>query len=37
MPKYENQKAFVQNGSDYYASLLTKADFSCAHFEAAGK
>lgn len=31
--KYKNQKMFVQDGSSYSASLLTKADFYCAHFE----
>ena len=33
LPGYEKQLAFVQDGSDYNAILLTKADFFCAHFE----
>lgn len=28
-----NQLMYVQDGSDYAAHLLTKADFFCAHFE----
>lgn len=28
-----SQMMYVQDGSDYHASLLTKADFFCAHFE----
>jgi len=29
----ENAKAFVQDGSDYHAKLLTRADFGCVQFE----
>lgn len=28
-PKYDNQRAFVQDGSDYKASLFTRNDFGC--------
>lgn len=31
----EEQKMFVKDGSSYAASLLTRADFFCAHFDAA--
>ena len=31
--EYQNQKMFVQDGSSYSATLLTRADFFCAHFE----
>ena len=31
-PKYDGQKMFVQDGSDYKATLLTLPDFYCAHF-----
>ena len=31
--KYADLKMFVEDGSDYYAALLTTADFYCAHFE----
>ena len=34
LPKYEGQKMFVQDGSDYMATLLTLPDFYCAHFDA---
>ncbi len=30
--EYADQKAFVQDASDYSALLLTRADFFCAHF-----
>lgn len=30
----DDSKAFVQDGSDYYAELLTKADFFCNMWEA---
>jgi len=30
----ENNKAFVQDGSDYIAHLLTLGDFGCNQFEA---
>jgi len=29
----ESTKAFVQDGSDYYAELLTLPDFGCVQFE----
>lgn len=32
-PEYAELKMFVQDGSDYSAKLLTKADFGCIHFE----
>ena len=32
-PEFEGTKMFVQDGSDYRASLYTAADFFCAHFE----
>ena len=28
-PKFKDQKAFVQDGSDYTASLYTRKDFGC--------
>jgi hypothetical protein len=28
-PRYDNQRAFVQDGSDYRASLYTRKDFGC--------
>lgn len=28
-PEYKDQKAFVQDGSDYSASLYTRKDFGC--------
>jgi hypothetical protein len=28
-PKYTNQRAFVQDASDYSASLYTRQDFGC--------
>ena len=31
--KYKNTRAFVQDGSDYNAVLLTKADFGCTQHE----
>lgn len=31
--EFKDQKLFVQDGSDYRAVMLTKADFFCAHFE----
>ena len=34
-PECANKKAFVQDGSDYYASLRTRADFGCNQWEAA--
>lgn len=33
-PEFSGQLAFCQDGSDYSASLLTRAEFFCAHFEA---
>lgn len=27
--EYKNQKAYVQDGSDYHASLHTRKDFGC--------
>ncbi len=33
--EYENNKAFVQDGSDYYAFLLTKPDFGCVQYKGA--
>lgn len=35
-PEFEGLKMFVQDGSDYKATLLTTADFYCAHFEKEG-
>lgn len=32
-PEYSDQKMFVMDGSSYMASLFTKPDFFCAHFE----
>lgn len=32
-PQFEDQKFFVQDGSDYKAEMFTKPDFFCAHFE----
>lgn len=32
-PSAADHKAFVQDGSDYKASLLTKEDFGCVQFE----
>lgn len=32
-PEYAWAKAFVQDGSDYTASLITAADFGCTQFE----
>lgn len=32
-PEFKDFKLFVQDGSDYHAAMLTKADFFCAHFE----
>ncbi len=32
-PELIGQMSFVQDGSDYHASLWTKAEFFCAHFE----
>lgn len=34
MKAHENAKAFVQDGSDYRAYLLTKPDFGCISHEA---
>jgi hypothetical protein len=31
---YAGQMSFVNDGSDYYAELWTKAEFFCAHFQA---
>ena len=31
--EHKDLKMFVQDGSDYYASLLTRNDFFCAHWE----
>jgi len=31
-PECADQKAFVQDGSDYSAIFLTRGDFFCAHF-----
>ena len=31
--EYKDYKAFVKDGSDYMAKLLTKADFGCNQFE----
>ena len=33
LPESEGNKMFVQDGSDYSASLFTAPDFHCAHFE----
>jgi hypothetical protein len=32
-PKYKDQKAFVQDASDYSASLYTRKDFGCVSHE----
>lgn len=32
-PQYKDQKAFVQDGSDYSASLYTRNDFGCVSYE----
>lgn len=29
-----NDKAFVQDGSDYHATLITRPDFGCVQYEA---
>lgn len=34
LPEFADQLSFVQDGSDYMAHLLTKAEFYCAHFAA---
>ena len=34
LPSAADDKMFVQDGSDYKAHLITKADFFCAHYEA---
>jgi hypothetical protein len=34
-PEYAETKVFVQDASDYYAALYTKADFFCAHWQLA--
>ena len=34
--EHKDLKMFVQDGSDYYASLLTRNDFFCAHWEPKG-
>lgn len=31
--EYKNQLFFVQDGSDYYAALLTYPDFGCIEYE----
>ena len=31
--EYKNQLFFVQDGSDYYATLLTSPDFGCVQHE----
>ncbi len=31
LPEYVDRLFFVQDGSDYYATLLTKENFYCAH------
>lgn len=33
-PEARGSLMFVQDGSDYWATLLTLGDFFCAHFEA---
>ena len=33
MPEHKDKKAFVQDGSDYYAELLTMPDFGCIQHE----
>jgi len=33
LPQYADQMMFVQDGSSYHATLLTKAEFFCAHWE----
>ena len=33
LPEYKDQKAFVQDGSDYLASLYTRKDFGCVSHE----
>lgn len=32
-PEFKDVKMFVQDGSDYMATLYTAPDFHCAHFE----
>lgn len=34
-PEFKNVKAFAQDGSDYWAKVLTQPDFSCSGFAAA--
>jgi hypothetical protein len=34
LPQFESQMLFAQDGSDYSASVITRHDFFCAHFEA---
>lgn len=34
--EHQNTKAFVQDGSDYRASLLTRPEFSCVSFDPKG-
>jgi hypothetical protein len=31
--EYKDLKMFVQDGSDYWAGLITREDFFCAHWE----
>lgn len=33
LPEYAQTKAFAQDGSDYRATLFTKADFGCVMYE----
>lgn len=33
LPKYENQKVFVQDGSDYMAHMYTRPDHFCGEFQ----
>lgn len=33
LPGFENQMLFAQDASDYRASVITRADFFCAHHE----
>lgn len=33
LPEYVNQKAFVQDGSDYSASFFTRNDFGCIEYK----
>lgn len=35
--QYKDQKAFVQDGSDYSASLYTRNDFGCVSYEKRGE